>query len=135
MQSTKENLNRPVEETGRPFQTAITLQSLNGHSSSFAGFTLTGHLSPRTVVCKMLFWWANNRTLHSSTDLVLKDYSRPDNAGELETMMMYCFSSIHMLNSVASDESWTEKVLVLPLLMVSGLFCVNQNDWFVIFYR
>lgn len=58
MQSTKEGLKRPVleaEETGRPFQTAITPPSLNGHSSSFVGFTLTRHLSPWTVVFKMLF--------------------------------------------------------------------------------
>lgn len=50
MQSTKEDLKRPGgEETGKPFQTAVTLPSMNGHSSSFAGFTLTRHLSPWTV--------------------------------------------------------------------------------------
>lgn len=44
MQYTKEDPKRPAhEETGKPFHTALTLQSLNGHYLSFAGFTLTRH--------------------------------------------------------------------------------------------
>lgn len=56
MQSTKADLKRPVldaEETGRPFQTTVTLLSLN--FPFIASFTLTRHLSEWTVVYKMLF--------------------------------------------------------------------------------
>lgn len=55
MQSTKEDLKRPVETTGRPFQTAVTLPLLNGRYSLFAGFTLSRHSSPCPVMYEMLF--------------------------------------------------------------------------------